>query len=282
VSTRAGETTIHPPAHNAPQATRAGGRFGPPKRTYAHLSTRPLHILVLLLPLVAFYELGSVLWLRQATDAGGVATEDIKARQLLAQLFEHFGMVGLYVPAILTIVVLAIWHVLLRDPWRVRPGVVGAMVLEAALLTIPLLVLGRIVYAMLVGDGGPPAAAVATANATLPFADSLGARLTIAVGAGLYEELLFRLIGITLVHLLLVDVLGLSDKAGAVAAVVLTSIAFALYHDQSFTGGLDPGHIAYFFAAGLYFAGVYMLRGFGIAVLVHVLYDIVVLQAIAG
>jgi len=93
-----------------------------------------------------------------------------------------------------------------------------------------------------------------------------------------YEEMLFRMVGLALVHFILVDLLLIKDIPGRVGAVLATSIAFALYHNGVLTGGdVDWALLVYYMVAGSYFAVLYMVRGFGIVVAVHALYDIVVL-----
>src|SRR5690606_28441143 len=104
------------------------------------------------------------------------------------------------------------------------------------------------------------------------------ARLTISIGAGLYEELLFRMIAIAALHLVFVDLARLSESMGRVLAVGLSAAAFAVYHDLSSSGGaLDPARVLFFLCAGVYFGAIYLWRGFGIVVAVHALYDVLVL-----
>jgi membrane protease YdiL (CAAX protease family) len=235
--------------------------------SYLRLATRPLHILVFLIPLIALYEYGA--WAYLGGSAG--ERDTILAQRMLEDAFGALGVTGLHVPAILTVVVLVIWHLLARDRWRVRPGVVIGMWAEAAVWTAPLLVLGVILARALGVDMAPAAGGADLASASLPE------RLTIAIGAGLYEELLFRLLGITLALLVLEDVLRMPKKSAVACALVLTSVAFAWYHSPTSAGAVDWGLATYYAVAGAYFGLVYATRGFGIAVGVHALYDVVVL-----
>ncbi|MEM1423032.1 MAG: CPBP family intramembrane glutamic endopeptidase [Planctomycetota bacterium] len=234
---------------------------------YLALATKPLHILVFLVPLIAFYEYGA--WAHLASDMGQRNT--ILAQRLLEDLFNAMGATSVHLPAILTVVVLLLWHVMSRDRWRVRPGVVLGMWAEAAVWTAPLLVLG-VILARSLGVGIEPAANAGFEAATL------WERLTIAIGAGLYEELLFRLLGFTVCMLVVEDLLRLGKRAGLVCALVVTSLAFALYHDPQLASGAFDWRLASYYAiAGAYFGIVYAARGFGIVVGVHALYDLVVL-----
>jgi hypothetical protein len=59
--------------------------------------------------------------------------------------------------------------------------------------------------------------------------------------------------------------------------VVLAALAFAAYHPlRGATGTIEWPVFASLFVAGLYFGGLYVVRGFGIAVAAHASYDIVV------
>jgi membrane protease YdiL (CAAX protease family) len=145
------------------------------------------------------------------------------------------------------------------------------MAAESFLWTIPLLVFGFLAGTSTLfaarGGGAPPVEAMG------PMA-----KLTLALGAGVYEELLFRLIIISLVHALLVDALKMTDKAGFVIAAIISAIAFTLYHNIRLAeGGLDVRVIALYMGAGLYFGALFITRGFGVVVAAHAVYDIVVL-----
>jgi len=229
--------------------------------------------LVFLLPLLLLYELGSILFL---SDPGRGVVETIGARSILGGFFEAWGGASLHLPAVALTVVLLCWHVFERDPWRIRPRVLLAMLVESVLWTLPLLVFGL----LLAMDRPPPAAGVAPPTAALG-GFSWQARLTLSAGAGIYEELLFRLILITAIHFVLVDLLRLSQGVGFVVAAVVSAVAFALYHNISHPGGgANLALLAFYTAAGLYFATLFIFRGFGIVVAAHALYDVVVLVAI--
>lgn len=259
----------------------------PENQSYWRLSVTPLHILVFLLPLIFFYEVGSVLYLQNATS-GTMRT--VGARAILTRFFDAFGAPGLHLPAITLVVVLFIWHVFAREKWRVYPGVIIGMGMEAAALVLPLLVLGLIVDRRL----GPALGMEETGRfielagvATTADLRALAwqERLTLSVGAGLYEELVFRLVLISAVHALLADVFRLHKGTAAVIACVISAVSFALYHDVSIAGvrgTADLKVLVFLTGAGLYFGVLFLIRGFGIVVAVHALYDVVVLVGIAS
>lgn len=237
-------------------------------------STRPLHVLAFLLPLIILYEVGTLVYL---THPGVVDT--IGARGMIRQFFSAFGPASFYLPGIMLTGVLVLWHLLVKDAWKVNPSTLLGMFFESALWVLPLIVFGQLLlggqHAPAVGGDDPAARTWSDLN--------WQSRVTLAVGAGIYEELLFRLILVTGVHFLLVDLLRLTHGIGAVVAVVISAVAFAFYHNSIFAGGqVNFWVLAFYIGAGLYFAGLFLWRGFGIVVGTHAVYDIVVLVLLAA
>lgn len=245
---------------------------------YGVLSTRPLHILAFLSPLILLYELGSFLYL---SDSHGAMIETIRAWKILSGFFEAFGVVGFYLPGVALATVLLIWHFFERDRTAVRPVVLAGMAMESVGWVLPLLMLTVLLQRALAGDAPLPPAAGAPPQALLEM--TWQARLTISLGAGLYEELLFRMILIAVVHFLAVDLFRLGEAAGRTAAILVSAGAFALYHDVGApAGGIDAAALLYFLLAGVYFAVLYLFRGFGIVVGVHAMFDVFVLLFAPG
>lgn len=223
-----------------------------------------------MLPLLIAFEVGSAMYLARQ-DQGFVDT--IRAHSILLAVFQNLGAVGRAIPAITIVVVLLIWHGIVRDPWRPRIGVVLGMAAESLLWVVPLLVLG-----ILLRDHGPAAAFDGGRTLTsLPWHE----RVTLAIGAGIYEEVLFRLVLVTAIHFVVVDLLRFHTQAGSVVGLILSALAFAFYHDvSSVRGGVDIALITFYTLAGLFFGVIYLMRGLGIAVGAHAFYDILVLAII--
>ncbi len=248
---------------------------------YWRLSTRPLHILVFLLPMLVLYEVGAAL----------CAPSRIAAESLMRELFEMFGASALFAPPIALVTILLVWHVLIRDRWRIHAHVLPGMLIESVAWALPLVVLSAALgkamgssahTALHAGGLGFPALAAADLH-DLPWQ----ARLTVAVGAGLYEEMLFRLVGIAFLHFIIKDLLGAGEKRANILAVAGAALAFAMYHgltQPGFTWTLDglahavDWRLAIFtFVGGFYLGAVYVTRGFGIVVATHCLFDVVAL-----
>ena len=101
--------------------------------------------------------------------------------------------------------------------------------------------------------------------------------LALSVGAGLFEEIIFRVILLNLLFLLLSPLLK-KKLVAAVFSVLLASFLFSLSH---YVGTMADTWQLYSFmfrwVAGLLFTVLYFVRGFAITAYTHALYDIWVL-----
>lgn len=231
---------------------------------YYHRSQRPLQALVFLLPLLIAYEVGTFYW----SSWAGVDLPPNMAWVILTDTLELLGAGGTHLPALLVVAVLLAWHVARRDPWQVDWRLYVAMFLESLALAIPILIL-----ALLVGRERVPL--------MNPSDYPWQAKIVFSVGAGVYEELVFRLMLIAVIHLLLVDLVGLAHQTGALIAIACSAVLFAAYH---FSGGaaFDGLKFTFYTVAGLYLAWLYVLRGFGIVAATHAIYDVLIVSIMHG
>ncbi len=208
-----------------------------------------------LLPFVIAYEIGAL-----------YSDHAIVARSLLAAVLEAFGPFGEYLPGVLVVVVLLAWHVAQRDRWELDWRLYLAMTAESIALATPLIMLALV-------WGRQPAWATALQQVQPILIERWEEDLLMAIGAGVYEELVFRLMAITLLHMLLVDVIGLGVKSGGAVAIGCSAVLFAAYH---FDAATPFTWIQFFFysVAGGYFGALFAVRGFGIVAATHAFYDI--------
>jgi hypothetical protein len=230
---------------------------------YFSATRHPWPCLIFLLPLLAAYEAG-VVWL------GGTHPEALRngADVWLRWWLNSFGFTQLYVAPFFIIVMLLIWTFLRqfdRPDHVVRVGF--GMAFESLLLAYAFWALSRHLRPFLDTFG---------VHLNLrPPSPALG-RIVTFVGAGIYEEALFRLLFFfgcgTVLRLL-----GVSFLFRAPLICLTSAILFSAAHHFGPAGErLDPYVFLFRTVAGLYFAILYLLRGFGIAVGAHACYDVLV------
>jgi CAAX prenyl protease-like protein len=104
---------------------------------------------------------------------------------------------------------------------------------------------------------------------------TLPTQLMISLGAGIYEELLFRVILVSGLAWLATAAFSWQASRAKLFAVVLGAVIFSAFHYIGPYG--EPLRLASFAfrtVAGLLFSGLYVLRGFGITAWTHALYDV--------
>lgn len=233
--------------------------------TYLERSQNPLTCLLFLLPLLVAYEVGTHLFV---TDVRHHTEQRILAFQFMQMFFHWFGASGKYLPPAAIVAVLVSWHVARKDSWELDFATAGLIALESVAWSLPLRVFD------------------ALANQYVPLMATTGkvpSLLVLSIGAGIYEEVVFRLALFVLLTILLVDVLRLPRKPALLLMVVSSALAFAGYHYL----GSEPFQwrtFAFRTGAGVYFSFLFFWRGFGVTAGSHAAYDIlaVSLGACAG
>ena len=231
--------------------------------SYWSVSRRPLTSLVFALPLVLAYE-GGVLLLGPSKARNGA---DVWLRTLLDTL----GFGEYFLLPVLTVVGLLAWHHVEHDRWRFSGRVLAGMALECVLWAAVLLGIARLqnrFWPLLTADSWPLLA--------VPGGESVLTRLIAFCGAGLYEEVLFRLLLLPAVAWAAAR-LGAGPIAAASWGVVGSSLLFSLAHYVGPLGDVfDPYSFTFRFLAGCFFAVLFEIRGFGIAAGSHAAYDMLV------
>ncbi|HEY8793728.1 MAG TPA: CPBP family intramembrane glutamic endopeptidase [Gemmatimonadaceae bacterium] len=105
-------------------------------------------------------------------------------------------------------------------------------------------------------------------------------KLMVSLGAGLYEELLFRVILVSGLASFGRVVCRMTPRVAGAFAVVLGAVIFSAFH---YVGAYGDAFTAQSFTfrliAGLFFSALYLLRGFGIVAWTHALYDVFLIFA---
>jgi hypothetical protein len=239
-------------------------------KSYWALSRAPRYSLTFALPLLIAYEALAAVLSRFAGEQMRNGA-DVMLRSLFIAVAGRRG------PMLFALCVIAvfIWFIArdLRRGGRLQLGVFGWMSAEAAALALAFgVVIGTITAKLLTpfslavaGGAGQPEAGIAT-------------RLMLSLGAGLYEELLFRVLLVSGLLLIAKRVLGLRPALANTFAVGLGALIFSAFHYVGPFG--DPLRLDSFMfrtIAGVAFSALYVLRGFGITAWTHALYDVLVL-----
>ena len=244
---------------------------------YLEHSSSPLVSLAFVLPLILIYEMGTHgPW---AGDDGVVTAgarptppQHVIAFTLLQQFFAMFGATGRSLPALAVVGVLLAWHIARQDRWRVRWSTLGGMAVEGSLLSIPLLALSVVLAQLMRMAPLAAASHPALGTSRIPPDDLL----ILCLGAGIYEELVFRLILLTVLTLLVKDLLQFPAWPATLLVVLLSAVMFSGYHylgPEAFRWRT----FAFRTLAGVYFGVLFLTRGFGVTAATHAAYDILVL-----
>jgi membrane protease YdiL (CAAX protease family) len=250
---------------------------------YWRETQRPFCNLVFLLPLLLAYESG--VWMVGSPHGDSIRNgADAWMRLWLNQT--GLGLVWLL--PVLVLGILLTWHVSTRQPWKMTWDTLGGMAAESLLYAFLLIMLGQLT------DYGFRHARWITLDVTSePMPPRFLIRMVTFMGAGIYEEFLFRLCLLPLTYAAFRTLL--TPKPWAVAGtIVTTSLVFSLAH---YLGPASDGQalalltdavarvqssrelwfgFAFRTLAGMFFALLYFMRGFGITVGAHATYDVFV------
>jgi hypothetical protein len=239
--------------------------------SYYDVSRSPRYSVMFALPLLLAYEgLAAAL-------AGPRSSSQVRngADVLLKEAF--IAVAGRNGPLIFitAVIGIGIWFVA-RDMKKtgkgVRPLVFGGMLAESiALAGIFGVVIGTITVKLL---GSLHILAMATTAEGPITRMGWSTRLMLSLGAGLYEELLFRVLLVSALAAGARWVFGFGVKGAGIFATIVGALIFSAFHYIGPYG--DPFRLTSFtFRAisGVAFSALYLLRGFGITAWTHSLYD---------
>lgn len=274
--------------------------------SYLERTSRPVYAIAFLLPFLIFYEIGTILI---NTDTLSQYQVRVVAFVWLQNLLRHLGAGSRFAwiaPPVVVIIILIGLQVASRKQWYFCLSDYAPMVCECVCLAVPLIILSllfnspaaspdnvsqinsdppRVVacgaehLTWLPGEGGEsPGHLAAGARGT----HSLLTDVVTGVGAGIYEELVFRLILICALMVLFQDLIGMSHQNSIVLSVMVSAALFSAHHHIVWIDG-QLGRSAPFCwtefgfrtIAGVYFAILFAVRGFGITAGTHAFYDII-------
>lgn len=226
----------------------------------------PLSSLLFLIPWIAVYEMGVLIVGRDQPDSVRNGA-DFWMRSLLSQ-----AGVGQILLPLFVLGMLLGWHVLRKNPWQFRFETLLGMLAESVLLAVMLVAMGQchdLIFRQLEQED-------ASRNLVLNSVSGSMTKAISFIGAGVYEEVMFRLLLVPAAFMGF-RMFEFPSKWAAVMAAISTSFLFALaHHVGPSADAFNLFSFSFRAAAGLFFASVFLLRGFGITVGCHAAYDLLV------
>ena len=221
---------------------------------YQDETSRPIVCLAFVLPLLVFYEIGSILVAGQSLRSG--------IDQWFHQLLSRFGFGELIVLPIVTIAIMIIWHHRNHDHWRIRATVLVGMFLEAVGLGLILFWAANAINLLIGGSTATDVAAVAQHVAHNGWENQWWARIVTCVGSGIYEELIFRII--FLIPLIIwARKLVSNARVGMIIGIIAVSLLLAAVHYNVFNPAGNPFELSSFgfrFFASIVFCILFLFR----------------------
>ncbi len=225
--------------------------------------TNLLTSLVLVFPLWLVYEVGAV------ADPKALNGADLLSRRLFHLLGDsrtNYLLVHLALAAAFAVLVLV-----LRRKQRFDLRLFIPVALESGIYALTMGSL--ILYLMSILHINP---ALAVGEDPLKNAGVL-TLLIVAIGAGVNEELVFRLILLSGATALFHKVIGLGRWLAVAIAFLATAVLFSAAHHLVGGEPFKVGVFTYRVFCGLFFAALFQWRGFAVAVYTHALYDVYVM-----
>jgi len=271
------------------------------KDSYLERTSRPFYAIVFLLPFIVVYEAGT-LFLN--TDVLNATQTRVLAFVWLQRLLEYIGFGGKFAwaaPPLAVVIILVALQIACRKRWSFSVKDFVPMTFECILLAVPL-----IVFSLLFNTtSGPPIdqtqnrltggendsviRCMALQKTKQPeqehVAESANDKMLLAnivtgIGAGIYEELVFRLLLICGLMIVFQDLARLDHKRAIVLSVIISSALFSAHHHIDLLTGqtgavFHPAAFIFRTLAGIYFAVLFAIRGFGITSGTHAFYNII-------
>jgi hypothetical protein len=227
----------------------------------------PLTSLLLVLPLFLIYQIGVLLM--PSTYNGA----DLITSQMLRLLHGHadtYLLINLGLAAALVALMLV-----LRRKNEFDPRLFVPVLLESAIYAVTM---GSLICFVMVDLlHVDPKMWIGAPLATGPEQANPLAKLVLSLGAGVHEELVFRLLMVGGGTWLLAQLIGVNRWVAIVTSMLISSVLFSAAHHLIGGEPFRVGAFVYRILCGLVFATIFQTRGFAVAVYTHALYDIYVL-----
>jgi len=229
-----------------------------PFRQYLSRSKTFHYGLILTLPALALYEIGIFLLFKDSyyelRNTGEV---------LLRQVFSSMGLDDIYV---ISAILLAIFLFIMIRGYRIEkaPGIQANYLFY---MLCESLIWGALLYAIMLGYARLPLQ-------ILSFTEKMS-NINLAVGAGIFEELIFRMVLISALMVVLKQGLGFGRRWVEPLGIVMAAVVFAGFHLF-----MEPFVFLIFMQrviGGIYLGYIFQYRGYGISVYTHIMFNLLIL-----
>lgn len=240
-------------------------------KTYLRVTRTATYGFLASLPLLLLYET-----LILVVNRGHAAQVRVGAEVWMKHFLALAGMPGLVVFGFVVLAIgLAVFLYERKKHIPIRPRYFGWIILESAIYAIAVGAFVSSAVGMIFTVFPVQPHTLMAAQGALA-AQSPWMKVALSIGAGLYEELLFRVLLVGGMFIVLKRLMAASQAAYLVAAVV-GALLFSAVH---YIGALgDPFTLQSFtfrFIFGLVLNGLFLVRGFAVAAWTHALYDVMV------
>ncbi|HCK99856.1 MAG TPA: hypothetical protein DHW42_07130 [Candidatus Marinimicrobia bacterium] len=230
-------------------------------KAYWQHSKSPFYSLLFTLPLLICYEIlifnlnhSDILGMRNGADI------------LFRQFFAMFNIYGFYIVGFLVLTSLIVSYY-----FHSRRNISKPFHLQFFVLMF----LESLVFAMLMFVFIDKIGDYLITIGTVPGKKEM---IVLALGAGVYEEFIFRVILVSGFLFFLKDILRLQPHLSAILAMISASLIFSLFHYLGSYGEVvEIRSFLIRFGAGMFLSLLFVLRGYGITAYTHTLYDLLVI-----
>src|SRR5215471_11080628 len=236
------------------------------RMSYFALSRSPRYSILFALPLLVAYEVLAAVLAEPGRELRNGA--DVMLRDVFTAVAGRRGP-AIFMAAVIVFGLFLVVRDLRATRGPLRARVFGGMLLESIALAGAFGIVIGIATTKLIGS---LRMLLITPGSIQSMSWSI--RLMLSLGAGLYEELFFRVLLVTGLAAAARSLLGVGARAASVLAVVIGAMIFAAFHYIGpFGDPFDLQSFTFRMLSGLAFSGLYVLRGFGVTAWTHALYD---------
>ncbi|NBC17115.1 MAG: CPBP family intramembrane metalloprotease [Bacteroidetes bacterium] len=247
----------------------------PSWQAYHRVSRTATYGFLAALPLLLLYEV-MILIANTGQTYGVRISAEIWIKRVLASI----GLVGIHVLTIIVVLVgVAIFFYERRKDIPIRSQYFGWIVAESAVYAVVVAFLVSTVVGVIF------AAAPVRVELLIPpqlAEQSLWTRLALSIGAGIYEELVFRVLLVGGLYLALKHALPQVRYAYVLAAVVGALLFSGVHYVGALGDAFTVGSFMFRFLFGLALNVIFLARGFGVAAWTHALYDVMIVTGLMG